>query len=148
MLAVPLPILVALAILGFAIVFSGIWAAVCFVMAAAGGWRALARRYPATRPPGGTLHRMVRGAVGAVEYNGSLNLSLGADGLYLSVIRLLKLGHPDLLIPWEAVTAREDRKLFRFESTRLTIGQPPIARISLPKRIADEWPPEFRGHNT
>jgi hypothetical protein len=138
LMSIPLPLLIGLAVVGFAIFFSGLWCAICFVMATAGGWSALARRYPATSPPSGARHTMVRGAVGAVEYNGSLNVSVSADGLYLSVFRLLKVAHPDLFIPWNAVSARQDRKLFRWEIAQLSIGQPPVAKITLPKRVVDD----------
>ncbi len=136
-LGMPLPLLVVLAVIGFTVLFTGIWCFVCFVLAHVGGWSALAARYRATTPPDGIRHSMVRGAVGAVEYNGALNVSVGAAGLHLSVFRLLKLAHPDLFIPWEAVTAREDRKLFLGENVRLSIGRPPLTTITLPKKTIE-----------
>jgi len=136
-LPLPLPLLVALAVAGFAVVFAGLWSVVCYVLAQVGGWSALAERYRAAAPPVGTRHAVVHGAVGAVEYKGSLTVSIGPEGFRLSVSRLLKPGHPDLFIPWAAVTARADRKFLRWESVRLTIGQPAVATITLPKPILD-----------
>jgi hypothetical protein len=140
-LPLPLPLLVSLAVIGFAIVFAGLWCLVCFILAHVGGWSALAARYAAPGPPQGRRHAMVRGAVGGVEYNGSLNVTVSGQGLHLSVIRLLKLAHPDLFIPWDAVTARQERKLFRWETVRLSIGQPVIATITLPKNVLDTGTP-------
>jgi len=146
----PLPVLIALAVSAFAVFFAGLWCLICFVLAQVGGWSALAERYRATGPPQGIRHAMVRGAVGAVEYNGSLTVSVGAEGFYLSVFRLLKLAHPDLYIPWTAVTAREERKLFRWETVRLSIGEPRLTTITLPKGIIETGSaaPLSRGRRT
>ena len=137
----PLPLLIALAVVGFAVVFAGLWCGVCLILAQVGGWSALADRYRSAAPPVGTRHASVWGAVGAVEYHGALTVTVGGEGFHLSVSRLFKPGHADLFIPWAAVTAREDRRLLRWENVRLSIGRPPVTTITLRKHILDPGAP-------
>src|SRR6266481_326550 len=87
----------------FPFLFMGMWCAVCMQLATKGGWRRLAESFPARRLPSGRHFFMQGGRVGQVAYGGSLNIYSSPEGLYLSVLLPFRLGHPPLLIPWDAV---------------------------------------------
>ncbi len=106
-----------------------------FVLSVVSGWQELARRYRATAPPRGTRFGAVTGRVGPVNYNSSLTIYVSSEGLYLTILKLFRLSHPDLFIPWGAVTGRQAARTLFFDAVDLAIGQPYLATIMLPKRV-------------
>jgi len=62
---------------------------------------------------------------------------VASEGLYLEAPFILRPWHPPLLIPWsdlrvEAVTDKWWRR-----SLHLAVGDPPVARLRLPLKVAD-----------
>jgi hypothetical protein len=130
--------LIAIVILAALVLLVLLWGAICFGLAAAGGWRLLASRYRAAEPPYGMPHRRVAARIGRLDYGSTLTVYVAADGLFLVPMMLLRFGHPRLFIPWSAVTAREELRFTRRPSVRLSIGQPTLTTLDLPQRLVDE----------
>jgi hypothetical protein len=137
----PVALIVVLAGIGFAEFFVGLWCAVCLGLAYIGGWHGLAQHYRATSPPYGVRHAMATGRIGGVSYNSSLTIHVSAEGFHLAVFPLLKLGAPDLFIPWSTVEKREERHLFGIYTVRLTLGPPTRTMIILSKSVVESVPP-------
>ncbi|MER3440072.1 MAG: hypothetical protein C4296_01675 [Gemmataceae bacterium] len=112
------------------------WFIWCVIMAHLSGWARLAGRYRATYRPQGPFWTIVAGAIGWCGYKG-LELCVASEGLYLEAPFILRPWHPPLLIPWsdlrvEAVTDKWWRR-----SLHLAVGDPPVARLRLPLKVAD-----------
>lgn len=105
--------IVALALLG-PVCFVVLWLFVTGLVAALGGWGALAERYAA--PYGFEPERRLRFQnvvlrrfrLIPARYRGSMNVGLGAAGLHLVPVAVFRFRHPPLLVPWDAVTGCED----------------------------------------
>lgn len=96
----------AVALIGFVAVSVLIGSA----MAAAGGWRALAGRYPApiTPPAREERHRFTSmrtagGAIGVARYESCVTVGISPLGISLALWAPFRLFHPSLLLPWDAV---------------------------------------------
>ncbi|MGH7535673.1 MAG: hypothetical protein ACREMG_08815 [Gemmatimonadales bacterium] len=86
-------------------------------LAAAGGWRSLAERYPAPQSSPAEVERyrfcslrMAGGPVGGATYESCVTIGLGEAGILLALWAPFRLFHPPLRIPWSAVetcTAQE-----------------------------------------
>lgn len=112
----------------------------CFILntiAVAGGWRKLARRYPAYTPPDGPKFNFQSGKLGWAAYNNCLTYCAAFNGLYVAVFPLVSFGHRPLLIPWGEIRAAEEKRVFFRSYAVLTIGAPEIARLTIPKKVFD-----------
>ncbi len=87
----------------FPVGFIGIWSGVCWLLSWLSGWQRLARHYRTENPPTGTPSGPFWAMMGPVSYRGTLTLQPAAEGLYLTMMVLFRVGHPTLLIPWSAV---------------------------------------------
>jgi hypothetical protein len=74
------------------------------LLAAIGGWRALAAHYRASEEPFGERFSWCSSRMGVVNYNNCLNLVASRSNLHLSIFPLLRSGHPALLLPWSEIT--------------------------------------------
>ncbi len=79
-----------------------------------GGWSSLARDYAAMRDPAGERFRFATALMGndglAVSYAGSLTVTVGDDGIGLSIGFPQRLFCPPLFIPWRDVASVEARR--------------------------------------
>src|SRR5262245_54037039 len=113
------------------------WWATSTLLAWSGGWTALARRYRATAKPSGTTFRMQSARFGWVDYNGCLTIRVSAEGVYLELWPILRIGHPALLIPWSALTVLQVRERWWAKDVTLAVETPEIARIRLPLKVVE-----------
>lgn len=88
----------------FAITATLLFFLVGHLLAAVGGWRALAEHYRASDEPAGERFSWCSLRLRVVNYNNCLNLVAGRSGLHLSIFPLLRSGHPALLLPWSEIT--------------------------------------------
>lgn len=139
------PVAIALVALAPLIALPLIGTLVCLMLSLVGGWRRLAARYPATRPPHGRRFAWQSASVGPVRYNNALIVHVAEDGLGFSVPFFLRPGHAPLFIPWSAVSRREKVKFLWHERVRLEIGSPAIARIHLNPEVLDAAPVTAKG---
>lgn len=68
------------------------------------GWLLLAKYYLTNIPSPSILSTWQTGHIGFVSDRNSLNIGITEKGLYLSFIFLMRLFHPALLIPWDAIS--------------------------------------------
>ena len=96
-------------VIGFIAYFCAIWLVVCIVVSFMSGWWSLSRRYRTER----TLATTINWASGSfrhiVGYQRVLRMTSNAEGLYLSVTKLFRLGHPPLFIPWSEIGVQPER---------------------------------------
>jgi hypothetical protein len=115
----PVPVIVAIGLAGFAAFFVALWLGVLGIVATVGGWRGLAREYPdpaVALPQGrrvsGASLLFVRGVVSVGNYRGSVTLLTNDRGLYLRTGRLFGPFHPPIAIPWAAITGLQEGRTF------------------------------------
>ncbi|HEX4129980.1 MAG TPA: hypothetical protein VHZ24_08045 [Pirellulales bacterium] len=111
------------------------WCAMLVVLARAGGWAALARRYRRLGAPQGKRLAMQSARFGWIDYNRCLTFWIAADGLYLSVWPMFRAGHPPLLLPWTSLELLKVRDNWWRRTATFNVGSPPIARIDLPLAV-------------
>ena len=88
-----------LAPVAFAAFFVGLWLVMGFVISLMGGWWSLAERYRTDRPFPAHVRRFQRGQMRfMINYNGVLTVASDAEGVYLGMMFLFRLGHPPLFV--------------------------------------------------
>ncbi|MBK6780540.1 MAG: hypothetical protein IPG75_13350 [Gemmatimonadetes bacterium] len=91
------------------LLFAGFWVAVTSLLAHLTGWPALAAEYPGgEEPQGERLRGMVYG-FRRVNENRVTTLVATPKGLYLTPMRLFRLGRPPVLVPWNRVRYEAER---------------------------------------
>src|SRR5687767_7664706 len=83
--------------------FAVLWCGVCVFLSMVGGWRRLARAFPARRPPSGNRFRAQYCRVGLVNYNTCLTIYSSEVGLYFAVWPMFRAGHPPFFVPWASI---------------------------------------------
>ena len=92
-----------LAVVAFPFVFAGAWSLALFANATIGGWSRLARSYRVDGERPGHAALVSGSFRHFVSYRGVLYVAGTPEGLHLSVLRLFRPAHPNLLVPWEQV---------------------------------------------
>lgn len=97
-------------------------------LAGAGGWRALAERYPT---PGGTPLEEERyrfssirtggGLLGMATYNSCVTVGVSPRGFSLALWAPFRLFHPPLFIPWEAVESCRSIEWYRGKGAQVAV---------------------------
>ncbi len=123
--------------------FAGMWCLVCWLISRIGGWSRLAARFPAKDRPSGTRFGMQAGRVGHAKYGGCLTLHTSADGLYLSVWPLFRIGHPPLFIPWNAIRNASIRRFLWTERVVFEVRAGDGIIMQLPRNVFADRPAEF-----
>jgi hypothetical protein len=95
------------------------WLSVLFLLSIFGGWRALAKRYPAGESNEGTTFSWRSGSFGGWDYSYCLRLRSGPAGLRIAVHAPFRPSHPPLFVPWQEITATQSRRLFFFSIVTL-----------------------------
>ena len=102
-----------------------------------GGWFSLSRRFRAQSEPYGQT-QSAGPFLYAVKmrfrtnYSNVIRMTAADDGLYLSVLFLMRVGHPPLCIPWKEIEMRRTKFLWlRF--VVLTLGE----KERIPMRISE-----------
>jgi len=87
---------------------------------------------------------MRSGKIGIVQYYSSLNFCVTDEGLRISVVFPLRLGHPPLMIPWQDIHHVSDDPVLFSHSIRMSIGRPTITRAMLPGWVKYHLPRPLR----
>jgi len=97
-------------------------------MAGAGGWRALAERYPASGAPPSEEERYrfsaIRtsgGLLGTATYNSCVMVGVSPRGMSLALWAPFRLFHPPLFIPWQAVESCRRIEHYASPWTQVTV---------------------------
>ena len=131
-----------------------IWILVTFVISSMGGWSLLAKAYLAqadTLDGESWRFQSVHMRWGT-NYNNCVTVRANALGLGLSVIWLLRIGHPPLLIPWSDITIHRVKRSRFFPSwIELRFRSEPSIPVRVNNKLfskildsSDKYYPEFR----
>jgi hypothetical protein len=123
----------------FVFVFPIFWCLVLYVISIIGGWRQLARRFRQSIPVVGTTWRFQSAGIHQYlesSYGSCLNVTANEDGIGLSVLILLRFGHPPLFMPWSEILVSQVRRLLFLKRVRLTFPEEPSVWIEINARLA------------
>ena len=122
----------------FLAIFVFVWACLCYFISVLGGWRSLARVYPASQFLPGERFRFRSAWMGAgINYRISLTLEANTQGLHISVFLPLRIGHPSLFIPWEEISA-EPEMFFWLRKANLQFAKCPEIPFSISIKLAEK----------
>lgn len=94
-------------------------------IAAASGWKNLARRFPAQFGFSGVESKWQSARLRfLIGYNNCLVVGAGPTGLSIRTIWGIRTGHPPLMIPWNEVSVGETRVIMKISFVTLLLGQP------------------------
>jgi hypothetical protein len=112
------------------VIFAVVSAIIGSALAGAGGWRELAARYPAPAvpPPDEVRYRFsslrtAGGFIGVATYESCVNVGVSARGISLALWAPLRLFHPGLLVPWDAIESCRSSEVYGRRSTRFTVRE-------------------------
>jgi len=112
------PRLVAITVIAMALI---VWMAL--VLSWLSGWRSLAKRYRTEREFPAHRRRMQTATMrGGIGYNFIVTLASDAEGLYLGLPAIFRLGQPPLFIPWADVSVDEPKQLRLVMLSTLWLG--------------------------
>ena len=94
-----------------------------------GGWRRLAEVYATANPPTGQVTKRETIQVGAVTYKRCVTLGVADEGLYVTIWR------KTALIPWTEFKAVGQTTLHWQKVPMLTVGEPPVATMTVPLAV-------------
>ncbi len=113
-----------------------VWVAISFVIGRASGWAELARTY--------TLDDIFTGERWSFQsasmrylmgYNNCLTIGANAQGLFLAIFPLLRVGHSPLWIPWTDISVARKR-LLGFPVVELRLGHDPEIPFRVREKLA------------
>jgi hypothetical protein len=111
-----------------------------------GGWRRLGSHYAVgTSFNGRRFHFQSLQLRGWCGYNGCITAGSDAFHLYFSVWFPFRLGHPPLLIPWNDVRARGERRWW-IPIVVLSFDREPNVALRISRRLARRLAGETRGN--
>jgi hypothetical protein len=114
-----------------ALFFSTIQLSVSFL----GGWREIARQFPARRQTASRSFSLQNGCVGEFSYKACLSVHTSVEGISVGILFPFRLGHPPFFIPWSAIHNVVTLESFWSRSVRFDIGNPKIGSMSLPRKV-------------
>jgi hypothetical protein len=104
------------------------------------GWHKLSRRFHAqsepygeTRTAGPFLYTVYTRFW--THYSSIIRITAAEDALYLSVLFILRVGHPPLRIPWDEIQFGRTKYFFRSYIV-LTLGNEERIPVRIPERMA------------
>ena len=102
--------------------FVAIWLGASFVVARF-GWHRFSAKYRAAARPAGPAFMCPRVTFGAlVTYSRVVRIVFAEDGVYVFPLRLFRVFHPPILVPWGKVVGVEERRgLFGASSQELLV---------------------------
>jgi hypothetical protein len=118
------------------------WCIICFLISLFSGWFTLSRRfkkqsdpYGETKSAGPFFYTIYMRHWG--HYNSIIRITAAEDALYLSVLFLLRIGHPPLRIPWSEIQF-STTKSFGMLFVVLTLGEQEKIRMRISERMANK----------
>ena len=102
---------------------------VIFIVSRLSGWGSLSRAFGVSKGAPRVNSKDQFGWVSArfryrMRYNSCLNVGVSAEGLYLRVLLLMRIGHSPIIIPWSAVESVYLDKFFLVNRAELTVKLP------------------------
>jgi hypothetical protein len=96
---------------GFPLYFAALWCGIIFLLSRVGGWHRLAQSFQATSQPTGRKFSMASASLGGTNYNNCLTTVVANEGFFMQPWLPFRMFHPPLLIPWNAFSPFQERKL-------------------------------------
>jgi hypothetical protein len=96
---------------GFPVYFIALWCGIMFMLSRFGGWGSLAQIYPAPSQPAGRKFSTASASLGGTNYNNCLIVVVANEGFFLQPWLPFRMFHPPLLIPWNAFSPFQERKM-------------------------------------
>jgi|SRR5688572_6624437 len=117
------------------VVFS-LWVSVPLLISFIGGWACLRRRFRYSGTFKGQRWSFQSGQMRFIAgYRNCLTLGANHEGLYMSIMRLFRVGHPPLFIPWSQITI--DSK-YKYLGVRFKLGSYPWVSLWLGEALAEK----------
>ncbi len=120
----------------FLIIFPAMFAMVTKLLSIIGGWGRLASFYGSGKEYKGPFMEMQSARMGIVRYNSILKVGTDTSSLFLRVMVLFRVGHPDLAVPLHEVHGQE-RSGFFGRRLRLTFVKAPGVSMTITKKLGD-----------
>ncbi|MGA3082056.1 MAG: hypothetical protein ABSD44_11815 [Terracidiphilus sp.] len=120
----------------------GIFCLVSFLSSVLSGWHKLSKRFRAQSEPYGATNSAGPFPYTVYtrywsHYNCIIRMTAAGDALYLSVIFLLRIGHPSLCIPWREIQFSRTKYFWR-SYVVLTLGERERIPMRIPMRMAQK----------
>ena len=100
----------------FFLLFLALWIAITGLLSRFSGWSRLARDFPATTAGSGERFIFASGSIGGqhmpVNYSNCLFVTIGPEGMRLSILFLFRFLSPPFFLPWSAVASVEEKQTF------------------------------------
>jgi len=109
-------------IAAFAVYFILIGVTSSFLLSRLGGWGSLAKRYRTARALPAHRRSFQRGQMRSLISYSVLTTASDAEGLYLSILLLTRLGHPHLFVPWAEIEVEAPQRKFFSNVQTLLLG--------------------------
>jgi hypothetical protein len=116
------------------------WCLLCYGISFISGWHSLTRRFSAQHEPYGPTASALFSIRGVrmrfrTNYDNIIRLTVAEDALYLSVVFVIRIGHPPLCIPWSEIKISKGKFLWmRF--VLLTLGEKEKIPLRISERMA------------
>lgn len=116
------------------------WCLLSYGISFVSGWHSLSRRFRAQHEPYGptaSARFSIRGVKMRfrTSYDNIIRLTVAEDALYLSVLFVIRIGHPPLCIPWSEIKITRGNFLWmRF--VLLTLGEQEKIPLRISERMA------------
>jgi hypothetical protein len=115
--------------------FLAMWCGGCLVLSKLGGWSSLAERFPARFTPPGEKFIFAAARIGGVRYRGIITAIKAEDGLFLSVFKPWRFGHPPILIPWVELKNFRPQRLWGTDWVDVCVSTRRTIQLRLPSHF-------------
>ncbi|WP_193214079.1 hypothetical protein [Luteolibacter marinus] len=133
------------ALIGFMLVFVGMWVGVCLLISRIGGWSTVAARYPADAVPAGETFRMQSASFGGANYSSCLTITASPAGLHLEVLVPFRPGHRPIFLPAAVIKRAKIRKILWTRMVQFEVGEPSLATLTVGKKVFEAHRPVLDG---
>lgn len=91
----------------------------------------IARHFSATREPQGTELSRQTVQIGAVRYKRCVTVHVDTEGLFLQIKFIFSRSRPPFFIPWQEIKQVQAARLYWQPAVALTVGHPPLTKLTL-----------------
>jgi len=128
----------------FPLLFVGLFGAVSWILATAGGWRRLAEAYPDDAPVEGTTFRWQSAQFGSANYGGCLTFTADPSRLRLTVLWPFRFGHQPISAPGGDIRVELTTSWLREVGT-LRFAREPDVEVRIDRRLVHRIAEASRG---
>ena len=125
----------------FWVLFVAQWPITFYIISFMSGWHRLSIRFSTQEEPCGQTRSTglfpYSVQMRFLNYNGCIRMTAAEDALYLSVLFLLRMGHPPLRIPWGEIQF-STTKSFGMMFVVLTLGEKEKIRMRISEHMANK----------